>query len=96
MYENGAIYKTPDGKTIILLFLHGDVFCLLEIANGKANVVRAEKWEYSRSELPRRLEGFEFVEGSHLSVETTVKIKAPVQVAPKATPKVTQKESKKK
>jgi hypothetical protein len=94
MYENGAIYKTPDGRTIILLHLHGDVFCLLEIANGKANVVRAEKWEYSRSELPARLEALEFVEGSHLSVET------PVRVAPKSTPKpeikVAPKESKKK
>jgi hypothetical protein len=84
MYENGAIYKTPDGKTIVLLFLHGDVFCLLEVVNGILNIVRAEKWEYSKSELPRRLEDFEFIEGSHLSVQT------PMRVVPKPveTPKV--------
>lgn len=74
MYENGAIYKTTDGKFVVLLFLHGDVFCLLEIANGKANVVKAEKWEYSRSEIPNRLEGFELMEGSHLSVIAPVRI----------------------
>jgi hypothetical protein len=70
MYENGAIYKTPDEKNIILLHLHGDVFCLLEVVNGKLNVVRAEKWEYSRSELPPRLEEYEFVEGGSVSIET--------------------------
>jgi hypothetical protein len=90
MYENGAIYKTPDGKTIIVLHLHGDVFCLLEIVNGKLTIVRAEKWEYSRSELPYRLEGFEFAEASHLSVET------PVLVIPKPAPKAATKERKKK
>ena len=96
MFENGAIYKTPDektpkgkiieGKTIILLHLHGDVFCLLEIVNGKPSVVRAEKWEYSASELPARLEGFEFVESAHLSVAIPARV---VKVEPKPEAKVT-------
>jgi len=69
MFENGAVYKTPDGKLVVLLFLHGDVFCLLEIANGKLSIMQAEKWEYSRSELPRRLEDFEYQENGKASIE---------------------------
>lgn len=67
MYGNGAIYKTPDEKTIILLLLHGDIFCLVEIVNGKLNIVREDKWEYSASELPRKLEDYEFIEAGSVS-----------------------------
>ena len=67
MFKNGAVYKTPDGKYFVLLLLHGDVYCLLEVVGGRLNVVKADKWEYSESELPGRLEGYEFVEGGHVS-----------------------------
>ncbi len=87
MFENGAIHKTPDGKFFTLLHLHGDVFCLLEIVNGKPFVVRAEKWEYSASELPARLEGYEFVEAGHLSIDF------PERIVPKPEPKAVTKES---
>jgi hypothetical protein len=69
MYKNGAVYKTPDGKFIVLLFLHGDVYCLLEVIGGKLSVIQAEKWEFPESELPRRLEDFEYLEGGYASIQ---------------------------
>lgn len=94
MFENGAVFKTPDekspkgktveGKTIILLHLHGDVFCLLEVVGGILSIVRAEKWEYSRQELPLRLEGFEEIERGRVDIETPVIVK---KIEPKPEPK---------
>ena len=103
MFENGAVFKTPDektpkgktieGKTIILLHLHGDVFCLLEVVGGKLSIVRAEKWEYSRQELPARLEGYEEIERGSVSIATPVQVVKKIKPEPEPETKVAPKES---
>jgi hypothetical protein len=80
--KNGSLFKSPDGKVVLLQHLHNDVFCLLEVANGELLVINEGKWKYPEAELQDRLNGFTEIKGSHISVVTAI---APPRQTRKAT-----------
>lgn len=72
--KNGSLFKSPDGKVVVLQELTASLFCLFEIDSGAQalNIVTGKdgKWQYSEEELTETLAGFEPVPG-HLALSQT-------------------------